>query len=218
MMRPLTLTSKILAGVSLFGLIMVAANYAPLLSTYAEQDACSFGPVSNTQYRSYLSEAKDRQRTKWPAFNGDGKDIERQLNFRLSDMLSNEKKSVYERIAIMHAILRSIGAKYLNIESLRVTRSYENPLPRGQSITSNYQVDINRLVSFQLYPRTIWIVSTIADPTVTRPDVLRRYGLQYFVAHVLYLVDPPPEHALAKSRQSCPQVPSEETATNFSMK
>jgi hypothetical protein len=52
----------------LIAAVFGAANYAPLLKTYPEQDACAFGPVSNEQYRSYLSEVKVSQRTTWPAF------------------------------------------------------------------------------------------------------------------------------------------------------
>src|SRR5687768_13434060 len=31
----------------------LAAHFAPLLSRHADQDKCTFGPVSNEQYRAY---------------------------------------------------------------------------------------------------------------------------------------------------------------------
>jgi hypothetical protein len=208
MMRLLRSTSKVIIGFSLLAIIIVAANYAPLLRSHAEQDNCSFGPVSNAQYRSYLSEAKDRQRTKWPSFSNDDKDIERQLNFRLSDMLG-EEKSIYVRIAMMHAILRAIGAEYLNSDGYRLD-VHKDSFERGQTIRSNYQVDINRLVRFQLYPRQIWLLAVITDPTAA--SSVKRYGYQHFVAHILYFVDRPPEQFLAKSGQDCPPVPSAKAA------
>src|SRR3954447_2256216 len=102
-----------LAVVAILAAIIIGANYAPLLYSYSDQDNCAFGPISNEQYRAYLKEAKNRQRTKWSAFSRDDQEIGRELRSRLSDMLA-EGATVYERIAIMHAILRAIGAEYLN--------------------------------------------------------------------------------------------------------
>lgn len=111
----------ILRWMKVLGLIAAvfgAANYAPLLKTYPEQDACAFGPVSNEQYRSYLSEVKVRQRTTWPAFTASAQEIERQLNYRLSDVIGSETNT-YARIAAMHAILRALGAQFLNANGRR---------------------------------------------------------------------------------------------------
>src|SRR2546430_17471395 len=102
-----------LGAIAIAAAIIIVANYAPLLSLHADQDTCTFGPVSNEQYRGYLLEVKNRQRTKWPAFSRDGQEIGRQLNFRLHDMLGPDA-TLYERIAIIHAVLRAIGAEYLN--------------------------------------------------------------------------------------------------------
>ncbi len=133
-----------LSAVLLIVFIVAVANYVPLLNTHSDQDNCAFGPVSNDQYRAYLAEAKNRQRTKWPSFNSDSQDIQRQLNFRLSDMTGDEP-SLYARLAIMHAILRALGAEYLNTNSDRDADPYEADEQRRQYIRFNYQVDINRL-------------------------------------------------------------------------
>jgi hypothetical protein len=102
-----------LAVVAILAAIIIGANYAPMLYSYSDQNNCAFGPVSNARYRAYLEEAKNRQWTRWSAFSRDDQQIGRELRSRLADMLA-EGGTVYERIAVMHAILRAIGAEYLN--------------------------------------------------------------------------------------------------------
>jgi hypothetical protein len=133
----------VLSAVVLVSGLVAAANYAPLLNMHSEQDNCTFGAVSNGQYRAYLSEVQSRQRTKWPAFSRDGQEIDRQLNFRLSDMLRGEA-TLYERVAIMHAILRAIGAEYPNTNGREEADPFEAASRRRQDVEFNYRVDINR--------------------------------------------------------------------------
>jgi hypothetical protein len=203
---------RVLVVVGIIALLAITANYASLLNSHAEQDDCAFGPVSNQQYRGYLLEAKNRQRTKWPAFDSENREMDRQLNFRLSDMLGAEK-SIYIRIAIMHAILRALGAEYLNTNGRRDVDSYEAAVKHRQPVVFNYQLDINRFVWFQLYPRQVWLQAVLADPQATRPEILERYGYQHYVAHVLYFIDRPPKEALLSLGQSCPPAPAANAAT-----
>src|ERR1700687_5986742 len=53
------------------GSVLVGLHVAPLLVTHPEQDACSFGPVSNETYRNLLHEARQKQATSWPSLPWD---------------------------------------------------------------------------------------------------------------------------------------------------
>jgi hypothetical protein len=202
------------------GLIVVAgvaANYAPLLSMHSEQDECSFGPISNEQYRSYLFEARNRQRTKWSAFSRDDQQIGRELRSRLSDMVT-EGGSVYERIAMMHAILRAVGAVYLNTNGRVEVDPYESARNHRQDVEFNYQVDINRLGFFQPYPRNLWIVAKIEDPDIPRPEITRLYGELSITSATVSIFDHPPYEFLSPSGQSCPPTPSPSIAARYQSK
>jgi hypothetical protein len=203
-----------LAVFGILAAIIIGANYAPLLFMHSDQDNCTFGPVSNARYRAYLEEAKNRQRTRWPGFSRDDQKIGRELRSRLSDMLA-EEGTVYERIAIMHAILRAIGAEYLNANGRTEADPFEGARKRRQLVEFNYQVDINRLGLFQPYPRTIWILASIPDPDITRPEITRLYGDRSISAATVSIFDHPPSETLTPSGQSCPPSPSTEAAARY---
>lgn len=204
-------------AVGLIVVVVAVLNYVPLLSMRADQDECSFGPISNEQYRSYLLEARNRQRTRWSAFSRDDQEIGRELRYRLSDMLAGGA-TVYDRIAIMHAILRAIGAEYLNANGRTEVDSFEGARKRRQDVQFNYRVDINRLGLFQPYPRTIWIVASIPDPDIPRPEIARLYGDLSISAATVSIFDHPPTETLTSSGQSCPPSPSTEAAERYQSK
>jgi hypothetical protein len=108
-------------------LAAVAANFAPLLSTHPEQDDCSFGPVSNVDYRAYLARAKAGSRIAAPAlFYLDDRAIAIKLN-DLFENLSRGKTDIYSRIAIMHATMRSVGAEYRNTNGNNIDEGRSDP-------------------------------------------------------------------------------------------
>lgn len=206
-----------LAVIAILAAIIIAANYAPLLFLHSDQDGCAFGPVPNARYRAYLAEAKTRQWTSWSAFSRDDQQIGRELRSRLSDMLA-AGGSVYERIAIMHAILRATGAEYLNTNGRMEVDPFEGARKRRQLVEFHYQVDINRLGLFQPYPRTIWIVASIPDPDITRPEITKLYGDLSISAATVSIFDHPPNETLTPSGQSCPPSPSTEAAARYQAK
>lgn len=206
-----------LAVIAILAAIIIAANHAPLLFLHSDQDNCAFGPVSNARYRAYLAEAKTRQWTRWSAFSRDDQQIGRELRSRLSDMLA-EGGTLYERIAIMHAILRAIGAEYLNANGRIEVDPFEGARKRRQLVEFHYQVDINRLGLFQPYPRTIWIVASIPDADITRPEITRLYGDLSISAVTVSIFDHPPSETLTPSGQSCPPSPSPEVAARYRAK
>ena len=185
--------------------IIIVANYAPLLSRHADQDKCTFGPVSNEQYRAYLRKAKNQQRPKWSIFSNDGREIGAQLNSQLAAMLTPEA-TLYERVAIIHAILRAIGAEYLNTNGRKDSDPFAFAHNRRVDVEFNYQVDINRLVFFQPWPRHLWIVGGLRDPDIPRRDITLqndRIG-----AALVSVFDHPADAFLASSGESCPPVPT----------
>jgi hypothetical protein len=100
---------RLLIGPSII-LAAIAANFVPLLNTHSEQDDCSFGPISNVDYRAYLERAKAQSRVATPGFFYlDDRAVAMKLN-DLFENLSRGKTDIYSRIAIMHATLRSVGA------------------------------------------------------------------------------------------------------------
>ncbi|KRR19557.1 hypothetical protein CQ14_17225 [Bradyrhizobium lablabi] len=206
-----------LAVFAILAAIIIAANYTPLLFLHSDQDNCAFGPVSNEQYRAYLREAKNRQRTKWSAFSRDDQGIGRELRSRLSDM-DADGATVYERIAIMHAILRAIGAEYLSTDGRTEADPFEGARKRRRDVEFHYRVDINRLVFFQPYPRQEWIIATIQDPDIPRPEITKLYGDRSISAAMVSIFDHPPLEFLTPSGQSCPPSPSPEAAARYQAK
>jgi hypothetical protein len=193
-----------LIAFGILGAILIVANYAPLAITHSDQDSCSFGPVTNGQYRAYLAEVKHRQQTEWPRFTNDGEEIARQLNVRFNDMIGTNS-SPYAKLAIMHAVLRAIGAEYLNTTPRQEIDAYGATV-RQENARFNYEVDINRLVVFQPYPRRVWVLADLAKVS----DTSKRYGAINFAAHVLVFPDYPAAESLASSGESCPPVPNTE--------
>ena len=216
--RPMRWFLRSLLGRLLALGIIVAAigigNYAPLAISHPEQDDCTFGPVTNEQYRAYLADVRSKQRSTWKGFTGGPRQITSELNARLTDLLSPED-SVYVRLAKMHAVMRGIGAEFKNTNGRAADDPYGSGDQRRGSVTFNYEVDINRLVVFQLYPRTLWIPAILADPVTTRREILEKYGRLSFVANLVSVLDPAPQNVLLNSGRLCPPVPSSAAATRF---
>lgn len=92
-------------GATLYGVWRFDASY---LFTRPEQDACTFGLVSNARYRELLDEAKRRAQTTWPRLLGEPLEVGDRLRSRIED-LSKGITSPYERVAAMHAVMRASG-------------------------------------------------------------------------------------------------------------
>jgi len=92
---------------------------SPFLHSDPEQDACTFGPVSNARYRELLAEAKRRDGTTWPKLRVSGwlfpgsvaerEGLQAAITQRIDDLTAN-MTSIYEKIAAMHAVARALGA------------------------------------------------------------------------------------------------------------
>jgi hypothetical protein len=145
----------------------VIANYAPLLNRHAEQDNCTFGPVSNADYRAHLARAKALLPIPTPSLLLDDNAFALKLD-DLFDSLSRGETNVYSRLAIMHATLRAVGAEYRNTNGNDITGGPPDPYVKAMrsspSVSFNYALDVNRLWMFMPWPRDAWIIGSLAGP------------------------------------------------------
>jgi hypothetical protein len=59
---------------------------APNIDRHDEQDACSFGPVTNARYRELLDNAKLKLRTTWRSLRGEPLQVGDELRSRIEDL------------------------------------------------------------------------------------------------------------------------------------
>lgn len=190
---------------------LAAANYLPLFLSTTDQESCTFGSVSNSQYRAYFLEAKNRHHNEWPPLDGGATEVGKQLDFRVSDMVRN--KNIYERIAITHAVLRAVGAQYLNTNGRTDLDPYVGAESRRQDVEFNYVVDVNHF-RLQPYPRKLWIVARIVNPEFKRRPSEREKREEITAAFVS-IFDHPPDQFLVASGEQCPPSPSTDIAARY---
>jgi hypothetical protein len=210
---------KLRTGLIVIGAAVIA-NYAPLLNRHAEQDNCTFGPVSNADYRAYLARAKALLPPPTPSLL-----LDRTLALRLDDLfdsLSGGETNVYSRLAIMHATLRAVGAEYRNTNGNDITRGTSDPYIRAAStsptVSFNYALDVNRLWMFMPWPRDAWIIGSLAGPRYGSPP-----GPLYpkSTGGIRFIVWGPNifERSFAsaiRSEGQCPPIPTSDLAESFS--
>ena len=92
----------------------LAHVFWPWISFYSEGDKCTFGYVSNQEYRKYLAQAKQLSKSKWKnpsSWNGKAGSIE--ITKRIDEMTKDES-SFYKTIAKTHAVVRAMGGQYFS--------------------------------------------------------------------------------------------------------
>jgi hypothetical protein len=197
-------------------LALGALHFAPLLWTHPEQDACTFGPVSNGRYRELLAEAERKQATEWPPLTwewGSGQVLQERV-----DDLSRGLRSVYERLAAMHAVMRALGADYRRTghEPPHDTGDiYERAQRGGGVVPFHYHLDVNLLHYFRPIRRQAWIIAGLAvkdaDPPRPGPRELGPGDIFFTINWPQWL-----ETYRIISRfaldKSCPRVPGPEWA------
>jgi hypothetical protein len=200
----------------------IAANYAPLLETHAEQDDCIFGPVSNERYRQYLATVK-AQLEAAPSFYSDRRPLALRLD-SLFEQVSGNETDVYSRIAIMHATLRAVGAEHRNtngtVSDRRGSDPYLEVLNRNATVSFNYALDVNRLWTFLPWPRDAWVIGVLAGPRYEDPPgplYPKKSGGLTFIVNGPNPIDTPLGIEISRD-SSCPSVPGDATAREFSLK
>ncbi|MEH2504122.1 hypothetical protein V1290_002933 [Bradyrhizobium sp. AZCC 1578] len=200
-------------------LVLAAAYGGPLLLTYitnGEQDECSFGPVSNVQYRDYLRRAKELSSNTPGSFTSNDQEARARFD-ELFERLIDGKPSVYERVAASHALLRSFGAQYRNT-NVRPD-PYETVARKGGFVSFSYYLDINRLGVGLFNPLLIFRRTTYISALLTGPGDFYRGPVPSVVGDIRFNVNypafdtrPPDDRA----PENCPLVPSQALSESFS--
>jgi len=197
---------------------IAAAYVAPFLLTYVtngEQDECTFGPVSNEQYRDYLRRAKVLSSRMPGGFSSNHYEASARFN-ELFEKLVDEKPSVYERVAASHALLRSFGAQYRNTNGMRPD-PYATVARKGGFIGFQYYLDINRLGLFHpflSFMRQVWVIANLTGPgDFYRGPVPSVAGdIRFTVNYPVFDPGPPVDRA----PENCPLVPDQALSRSFS--
>jgi hypothetical protein len=153
----------------------------PLLNSHAEQDECTFGPVSNERYRQLLQQAREQRSGQWRPLPWHNNDAEKVLQ-SIFDDLNTPSSSVHERIAILHAVMRAFGAVYRRT-GWGGEEPYEAALNGAGLLPFNYHLDVNRLGYFRPVWRDAWLI-----PQLTVKDALGPFMRPIEAGHVIFTV------------------------------
>jgi len=198
---------------------IAAAYIGPFLLTYVangEQDKCTFGPVSNEQYRYYLRRAKVLSSRTPGGFSSNDHEARTRFN-ELFEKLIDGKPSVYERVAASHALLRSFGAQYRNTSDMRPD-PYATVARKGGFVRFQYYVDINRLGLFHPFlpfKRQVWVIANL-----TGPGDFYRGPIPSVVGDIRFTVNYPvfdPGPPVDRAPENCPLVPDQALSRSFSL-
>jgi hypothetical protein len=221
----------------LISLLAVAVLYAgwrfgePYLNRHHDQDACTFGPVSNVRYQELLEEAQRRARSTWAPLAGEPLEVADQLRERIED-LSSGMVSPYERIAAMHAALRATGAYLAGMWPKNKSGDVYYPMSTDldnnrSSVTSfSYGIHSNYIGDFDLIdPYSVILVRWAGRPTssvsqsnfsqTVRPDEMSvTADYPNFLHRILSIGGGGAHHGPIKEMQ-CPEMPSQDWVTSY---
>jgi hypothetical protein len=209
---------KIVVVLCLLVVALIAVHLTPLVRTYPEQDGCMFGTVSNERYGELLAKAKRQEHVDWRNVIWDDYKAGVLLNERF-DHISSDLTTVDEKIAAMHALLRSIGAEYRR-PWLSPTDPYGAAVKSGGVAGFYYHHDINRIGIFSPIWRTAVVSGVIyswGSEKGSSSDSVRykRGTISFAVAF------PSPLHYPFAERsplgETCPHVPTLEQAPLLSL-
>lgn len=203
---------------TLFGLTALAAAIAYLVTVssdaHPEQDQCSFGPISNEQYRELLSQARYQQATQWPVFIDDERKLQQLLTSQYKAMIA-DTDTAYKKIATMHAIFRGIGADFLGFNYYRTESAqsvYSKAAKDGGIVGFSYEFAVNKWALLYPLGRSAWLIGGLVGPSHSKiqgrpvPTDERKQGALYFIVHYPNPFDPIPDIWLPRPNP-CPGVP-----------
>jgi hypothetical protein len=197
----------------------IAVYFWPMLSTHPEQDECTFGPVSNQEYRRLLRDARPYYWKALISFSWDRTSNE-QLLKQFFQGLTPASASIYQRIASAHAVLRSLGAEYRGTpagDAYGRGDPFGEAARKGGVVTIQYILDVNKLGLISPFPRDAGISVTVSGPKKSALhdlDPLKQgeVRIKMNTPSIMHGPDPivtwPPKGA-------CPLVPMTEIADQF---
>lgn len=200
------------------GLILLLAIAIPRLTSWLpftlpfaqpEQDTCTFGPVTNVEYRAMLSKARALQRWRW--FGSDAPD---ELAKQLLEISTGSSLSPYRKIAAMHAVLRALGADFRNNGAFS-NGMFERTFSKGGTIQYNYALSVPRIGILAL-PGNAWFIGSLKGPPhpIEAGSRTRHQGEVYFITHFPNPIDQIPD-VLQRGEVVCPPVPPRELEAFF---
>lgn len=157
--------------ISLFAVAVLYAGWRfgePYFNKHHDQDACTFGSISNARYVQLLQDARRRD---WPPLAGGSLEVADKLRQRIEE-LSSGMTAPYERIAAMHAILRATGAHLVGMWPQ--AKNGDTFFPLSSDLENNpssiaafsYGIHSNYLGDFDLIdPYSVIIVRWAAKPS-----------------------------------------------------
>jgi hypothetical protein len=130
--------------------LMIAPAWSAMSSTADDQDACQIGAVSPEEYQTIAAEAAAMPPIDWPEIHEDRLGLNEDLDDRVAGAIRDRvqdaiasHESSDEKVAAMHAVLRTIGAEFA---WARVGQSYEDSgARRVPAVWYYYRIDVNRL-------------------------------------------------------------------------
>jgi hypothetical protein len=179
---------------------LTGAHFVPLLFTHAEQDACSFGTVSNEEYRALLGKARASLGRWRPFQTWSGEGVSLQLSRKYQELLPDAPSSAM-KIAVAHALLRSLGADF------RYFTGGKAPAPDAKLRSASiyyYLLDVNRLFYFSLFPRDMLVIVSFHNPPLAESEPDARSELRITV-HLPNLIEWRP---VDRGPSTCPPIPS----------
>lgn len=170
----------------------------PFIEPTGAQDNCSFGPVSNAQYRNALAEVKRLQKSEWKKLPLTNDALSAELVRRMDVIGAMLPQSIFGRIAATHAVVRGAGGVYLT--TMADNRDVYAPFEEARSMTIiGYRIDLNRLGRFRIIRRWISIgVGFTKDGRGPDPYV------SAIVPSLLYFR----KYGRSKYHATCPALPS----------
>jgi hypothetical protein len=128
-----------------------------LLNTHSEQDTCSFGDISNEEYRLRLSRASIGF---WRPLLWDDQIASIQLSTKYRQLVGDPPTAA-AKVAAAHAVVRALGGDLYRFDDFR--KQFEDGRVT-RTFVYQYLLDINRLFYFAPMLRQMMITVIINEP------------------------------------------------------
>jgi hypothetical protein len=136
---------------------LATAHVGPLLFNHSEQDSCSFGNVSNSEYKLLLSKASLGF---WRPFVWNDDAVSAQLNAKYRELVVGES-GIDAKVAAAHAVLRALGGELRRFDDLH-TPNKDAKIRRA--FVYRYLLDINQLFYFAPIFRQMMVTVVFNNP------------------------------------------------------
>ena len=165
--------------------LMVAVTCAATSRSADDQDSCRIGAVSPEEYRTIAAGIAALPAINWQEIHDDAlglsEDLEKVVAAAIRDRIQTaiaSRASSDQKVAAMHAVLRSIGAEFAWVDLIHT--DMEPDYRRAPAAVYHYRIDVNRLGV--LRPMFRWgriDVSFYTDESWQTFSDLRRVGFHF---------------------------------------